>query len=137
MVVMQFHFQQSCLALRYEALVMRDQKAASDTRLKVLPSEWLVFAQQSLDHGFYSVARKVMNILVLLNESEICFFCVVLLSFCLFMIIDFNISVTSNVVSTCAILFSSSIYIHKKLLISSNTSLSTLSSTLHLLVTFP
>lgn len=41
---------------------MRDQRAASDIRLMVLQSEWLGFAQQALDHGFYSVARKVINI---------------------------------------------------------------------------
>lgn len=43
---------------------MRDQKAASDIRLMVLQTEWLGFSQQALDHGFYAVARKVMNILV-------------------------------------------------------------------------
>lgn len=48
--------------MRYEALIMRDQRAASDIRLMVLQSEWLGFAQQALDHGFYSVARKVINI---------------------------------------------------------------------------
>lgn len=50
---------QSCLALRYEALLLRDFKSSSHQWLKVSYTEWLNFAEQSLDHGFHSVARKV------------------------------------------------------------------------------
>ncbi|CAI9776486.1 unnamed protein product [Fraxinus pennsylvanica] len=49
---------QSCLSLRYEALVMREQKATADPRLQVSCTEWLIFAEHLLDHGFYSIANK-------------------------------------------------------------------------------
>ena len=50
---------QSCLALRYEALNLREIKSASYQWLEVSYSEWLNFAEQSLDYGFHSIARKV------------------------------------------------------------------------------
>ncbi|CAA2991837.1 uncharacterized protein LOC111384186 isoform X1 [Olea europaea subsp. europaea] len=49
---------QSCLSLRYEAFVMREQKATTDPRLQVSCTEWLTFAEHLLDHGFYSIANK-------------------------------------------------------------------------------
>ncbi|GMN23573.1 hypothetical protein TIFTF001_000186 [Ficus carica] len=49
---------ESCLALRYEALLLRDFKSSSHQWLKVSYTEWLNFAEQSLDYGFHSVARK-------------------------------------------------------------------------------
>ncbi|KAK9271818.1 hypothetical protein L1049_002183 [Liquidambar formosana] len=49
----------SCLALRYEALVLRDLKSATYQWLQVSYREWLTFAEHSLDNGFYSIARKV------------------------------------------------------------------------------
>nr|GLL42906.1 uncharacterized protein LOC109159326 [Ipomoea trifida] len=49
---------ESCLALRYEALLMREQKATSDQKLRVSCIEWLTFAQHSFQNGFYSIARK-------------------------------------------------------------------------------
>ncbi|KAL3518018.1 hypothetical protein ACH5RR_020607 [Cinchona calisaya] len=49
---------ESCLALRYEAFLMRDEKASSDARLEVSHREWFVFAEQSFDNGFYSIAGK-------------------------------------------------------------------------------
>ncbi|XP_022864216.1 uncharacterized protein LOC111384186 isoform X2 [Olea europaea var. sylvestris] len=48
----------SCLSLRYEAFVMREQKATTDPRLQVSCTEWLTFAEHLLDHGFYSIANK-------------------------------------------------------------------------------
>ena len=50
---------QSCLALRYEALVLRELKATSDKRLQVSYREWLAFAEHLLDNEFYAIARKV------------------------------------------------------------------------------
>ncbi|KAF8397215.1 hypothetical protein HHK36_016123 [Tetracentron sinense] len=49
----------SCLALRYEALVMRELKSANHQWLQVSYEEWLTFAEHSLDNGFYSIAVKV------------------------------------------------------------------------------
>ncbi|KAL6204354.1 hypothetical protein ACLB2K_021622 [Fragaria x ananassa] len=49
---------ESCLALRYEALVLRDLKSTAQQWLKVPHLEWLNFAQQLLDNGFYSIAAK-------------------------------------------------------------------------------
>ncbi|KAK9285383.1 hypothetical protein L1049_024574 [Liquidambar formosana] len=48
----------SCLALRYEALVLRDLKSATYQWLQVSYREWPTFAEHSLDNGFYSIARK-------------------------------------------------------------------------------
>lgn len=38
---------------------MREQKATSDQRLLVSYSEWLTFAEHSLESGFCSIAKKV------------------------------------------------------------------------------
>ncbi|GER28096.1 hypothetical protein STAS_03862 [Striga asiatica] len=46
----------SCLALRYEALVMRQEKASSHPELLVSSEEWLTFAEHSVDNGFHSLA---------------------------------------------------------------------------------
>jgi len=54
---------QSCLALRYEALHMRELKSTSCQWLEVSYLEWLNFAEHSLDNGFYSIAGKVISIL--------------------------------------------------------------------------
>ncbi|KAF4370798.1 hypothetical protein G4B88_030518 [Cannabis sativa] len=48
----------NCLALRYEALLLRDFKSTSCQWLEVSHMEWLNFAEQSLDYGFNSIARK-------------------------------------------------------------------------------
>ncbi|XP_034221553.1 protein DOUBLE-STRAND BREAK FORMATION-like isoform X2 [Prunus dulcis] len=56
---------ESCLALRYEALLLRDLKSATNPWLQVPYTEWLNFAHQSKDSGFYSVAgRACENALV-------------------------------------------------------------------------
>ncbi|BBH04598.1 LOB domain-containing protein 12, partial [Prunus dulcis] len=58
-------FALSCLALRYEALLLRDLKSATNPWLQVPYTEWLNFAHQSKDSGFYSVAgRACENALV-------------------------------------------------------------------------
>ncbi|KAM5583108.1 protein DOUBLE-STRAND BREAK FORMATION [Rosa sericea] len=49
---------ESCLALRYEALLLRDLKSRTHQWLEVPYLEWQNFAQQSLDNGFYSIAAK-------------------------------------------------------------------------------
>uniref|UniRef100_A0A7C8Z3Z9 Uncharacterized protein n=1 Tax=Opuntia streptacantha TaxID=393608 RepID=A0A7C8Z3Z9_OPUST len=49
---------ESCLVLRYEALVMRDSKSISYLDLRVSCTEWLKFAQDAFDNGFYSITSK-------------------------------------------------------------------------------
>ncbi|KAJ1380095.1 hypothetical protein SESBI_46315 [Sesbania bispinosa] len=49
---------QSCLALRYEALVMRELKSRSCQWLQVLPVEWLNFVEDAVHNGFHAVAEK-------------------------------------------------------------------------------
>lgn len=54
-----FFFLKSCLALRYEALVMRELKSASSQWLQVSPVEWLNFVEDAVHNGFHAVAEKV------------------------------------------------------------------------------
>ncbi|CAM0152163.1 unnamed protein product [Urochloa decumbens] len=49
---------QSCLAMRYEALLLRDAKYSHDHHLQVSREEWSTFAKDSLDNGFYTIASK-------------------------------------------------------------------------------
>ncbi|RZC78118.1 hypothetical protein C5167_002283 [Papaver somniferum] len=49
---------ESCLALKYEALVIRDQKCVNQEDYQVTYEEWLTFAEDSLKNGFYSIAVK-------------------------------------------------------------------------------
>ncbi|XP_033508346.1 protein DOUBLE-STRAND BREAK FORMATION isoform X4 [Nicotiana tomentosiformis] len=62
---------ESCLALRYEALLMREQKATNDQRLLVSYSEWLTFAEHSLENGFCSIAKKACEKALLCFEMNI------------------------------------------------------------------
>ncbi|KAL7201427.1 hypothetical protein ACSBR1_033179 [Camellia fascicularis] len=48
---------ESCLAFRYEALVLRQLRSTSNQWLQVSYREWITFAEHSLDNGFYSIAR--------------------------------------------------------------------------------
>ncbi|KAG5515058.1 hypothetical protein RHGRI_036185 [Rhododendron griersonianum] len=48
----------SCLALRYEALALRELRSPSNQWLRVSYEEWMTFAEHSLDNGFYSIATK-------------------------------------------------------------------------------
>ncbi|KAI4373370.1 hypothetical protein MLD38_011501 [Melastoma candidum] len=52
---------QSCLALRYEALVLRDAKSTSHHWLEVGCGEWLRFAEDAVDSGFHPIARKACD----------------------------------------------------------------------------
>ncbi|XP_075478925.1 protein DOUBLE-STRAND BREAK FORMATION [Primulina tabacum] len=52
---------ESCLALRYEALVMREQKIATHPGLQVSSEEWQTLAEHLIEKGFYSVANKVCD----------------------------------------------------------------------------
>ncbi|KAM7522030.1 hypothetical protein LguiA_011932 [Lonicera macranthoides] len=47
-----------CLALRYEALIMRELKSTSNRWLQVSHREWVTFAEHALENRFYSIARK-------------------------------------------------------------------------------
>uniref|UniRef100_A0A804NY51 Uncharacterized protein n=1 Tax=Zea mays TaxID=4577 RepID=A0A804NY51_MAIZE len=49
---------ESCLAMRYEALLLRDAKYCNDLHLQVSRQEWLTFATDCLDNGFYTIASK-------------------------------------------------------------------------------
>lgn len=49
---------ESCLAMRYEALLLRDAKYSNDPDLQVSREEWSTFAKDSLDNGFYTIASK-------------------------------------------------------------------------------
>lgn len=50
--------------MRYEALVLREAKYSDDLDLHVFHEEWLTFAQDSLDNGFYTIASKVVCSLI-------------------------------------------------------------------------
>ncbi|PWA44503.1 hypothetical protein CTI12_AA524890 [Artemisia annua] len=49
---------ESCLALRYEALVMRELNSVSDQELHVSYEEWFTFAEHALENRFFAIARK-------------------------------------------------------------------------------
>ncbi|XP_039687247.1 protein DOUBLE-STRAND BREAK FORMATION isoform X2 [Medicago truncatula] len=49
---------ESCLALRYEALVMRELKSATIQLLQVSPLEWLNFVEDAVKNGFHEVSVK-------------------------------------------------------------------------------
>lgn len=50
----------SFLAIKYEALVLRELKHMSNPSLQVLYEEWISFAQESCNYGFYSIAIMVI-----------------------------------------------------------------------------
>jgi hypothetical protein len=47
--------------MRYEALILRDAKYSNSLQLQVSCEEWLTFAKDSLDNGFYTIASKVIR----------------------------------------------------------------------------
>ncbi|KAI3678540.1 hypothetical protein L6452_37836 [Arctium lappa] len=49
---------ESCLALRYEGLVLRELKSVTDHWLHVSYREWFTFAEHALENKFYAIARK-------------------------------------------------------------------------------
>ncbi|CAL1368773.1 unnamed protein product [Linum trigynum] len=52
---------ESCLALKYEGLLLRDIKSSADQWMRVSYEEWLNFAEHSLDNGFHAVARQACD----------------------------------------------------------------------------
>lgn len=61
----------SCLALKYEALVLRDLKSANIEWLQVSHTEWLAFAKLLLENGFCVLAGKVNSFLIILTEDRV------------------------------------------------------------------
>lgn len=61
---------ESCLVLRYEALVMRDSNSIGHPDLRVSCSEWMKFAQDAFDNGFYSIASKACENALLLSDVK-------------------------------------------------------------------
>ncbi|KAL3613108.1 hypothetical protein CASFOL_043044 [Castilleja foliolosa] len=49
--------EESCLALRYEALVMREEKSTIHPGLRVTCKEWLTLVEHLLENGFNSIAN--------------------------------------------------------------------------------
>ncbi|KAG9445155.1 hypothetical protein H6P81_016495 [Aristolochia fimbriata] len=49
---------ESCLALKYEALILRELKYMNHPCLQVSYEEWLTFAEDCCCNGFYSIAIK-------------------------------------------------------------------------------
>ncbi|GLT80723.1 hypothetical protein SLA2020_521470 [Shorea laevis] len=63
---------ESCLALRYEGLLLREHKSTSCQWLQVSYVEWLSFAEHCLDNGFYAIANKACeNALSCLQKNDI------------------------------------------------------------------
>ncbi|XP_006417849.2 uncharacterized protein LOC18994166 isoform X1 [Eutrema salsugineum] len=63
---------ESCLAMRYEALNLRDLKSPSCLWLRVSHSEWTEFAVQSMENGFLSIAGKASeNALLSLKRDSL------------------------------------------------------------------
>ncbi|XP_078446776.1 protein DOUBLE-STRAND BREAK FORMATION [Wolffia australiana] len=49
---------ESCLALKYEALSLREHESPSDYSMRVLCEEWITFSEDLLENGHYSIALK-------------------------------------------------------------------------------
>ncbi|XP_020868783.1 uncharacterized protein LOC9328440 isoform X1 [Arabidopsis lyrata subsp. lyrata] len=63
---------ESCLAMRYEALNLRELKSPSCLWLRVSHSEWTKFAVQSMENGFPSIAGKASeNALLSLKKDSL------------------------------------------------------------------
>ncbi|XP_010487080.1 PREDICTED: uncharacterized protein LOC104765103 isoform X1 [Camelina sativa] len=63
---------ESCLAMRYEALNLRELKSPSCLWLRVSHSEWAKFALQSMENGFPSIAGKASeNALLSLKKDSL------------------------------------------------------------------
>ncbi|GAV74412.1 hypothetical protein CFOL_v3_17892 [Cephalotus follicularis] len=60
-----------CLALRYEALLLRELKSTTYQWLQVSYLEWLTFAEQSTDNGFNAIAGQACdNALLCLQRNN-------------------------------------------------------------------
>lgn len=49
------------MAIKYEVLILRELKHMSNPCLQVLYEEWISFALESFNYGFYSIAIKVIT----------------------------------------------------------------------------
>jgi hypothetical protein len=47
--------------MRYEALLLRDAKYSDNHHLQVSREEWLTFAKDALQNGFYTIASKLLQ----------------------------------------------------------------------------
>ncbi|XP_021909744.1 uncharacterized protein LOC110823625 isoform X2 [Carica papaya] len=62
---------ESCLAVRYEALLYRQLKSPSNQWLQVSHTEWLSFADHSIQNGFYTIAWKACeNALLCIQRDD-------------------------------------------------------------------
>ncbi|KMT05388.1 hypothetical protein BVRB_7g175190 isoform B [Beta vulgaris subsp. vulgaris] len=62
---------ESCLAVRYEGLIMRDTWTVNHLELRVSCSEWMNFAEDAFNNEYYSVTAKACeNALLCLKEEE-------------------------------------------------------------------
>ncbi|PKA55333.1 hypothetical protein AXF42_Ash003971 [Apostasia shenzhenica] len=61
---------ESCLALRYEALVLRETKYHNRIDFRVSHEEWCTFAKDSFDSGYYSIALKGFDSALACFQSE-------------------------------------------------------------------
>ncbi|KAG6401373.1 hypothetical protein SASPL_138228 [Salvia splendens] len=62
---------ESCLALRYEALVLRDEMASIHPYLQVTSKEWLTFTEHSLENGYHSIANQVNFEILVTTDVDI------------------------------------------------------------------
>ncbi|XP_020550599.1 uncharacterized protein LOC105163997 [Sesamum indicum] len=61
---------ESCLALRYEALTLREQKATTYPELQVDCKEWFTFAEQSVENGFHSIANQACEKALMCSKAN-------------------------------------------------------------------
>ncbi|KAI0501906.1 hypothetical protein KFK09_016851 [Dendrobium nobile] len=62
---------ESCLALKYEALVLRETKYYNNNGFRVSYQEWYNFAKNSLYNGYYAIAVKGFNNALSCFQSEL------------------------------------------------------------------
>ncbi|KMZ67319.1 hypothetical protein ZOSMA_26G00680 [Zostera marina] len=62
---------ESFMAIKYEVLILRELKHMSNPCLQVLYEEWISFALESFNYGFYSIAIKGFdNALLCIHSSN-------------------------------------------------------------------
>ncbi|XP_021720982.1 uncharacterized protein LOC110688523 [Chenopodium quinoa] len=66
---------ESCLAVRYEGLVMRDSWTISHPELRVSCSEWMNFAEDAFNNDFYSATAKACEYALLYLNGKSDFNC--------------------------------------------------------------
>ncbi|XP_047333535.1 protein DOUBLE-STRAND BREAK FORMATION [Impatiens glandulifera] len=60
----------SCLAMRYEGLILRGLVSSSNCSLQVSQKEWVTFAEHSMKNGFYKVAKKACENALACYETD-------------------------------------------------------------------